>query len=163
MNDRREILIEKYIEPSETSCFPLNVFDYKMGYEKWRNEDGELDSILGHPSLVKYDLFGEVVEKLWNKKGKLHRERDKPAIIGYQKNKTMHKNWFKKGDYHRDGDLPAIIDYYQDGKVKLEAWYKNGKSHRSNNKPAIIIYNINGKIIKKEWFDNGHIKKCKVY
>jgi antitoxin component YwqK of YwqJK toxin-antitoxin module len=163
MNDRREILIEKYIEPSEITKFLLNVFDYKMEDEKWRNEDGELDSVLGHPSIVRYNLFGEVTEKVWHKKGKLHRERDKPAIIIYQKKKTMRKHWLKNSRSHRDEDKPAIIDYHENGKVKLEAWCKNGHEHRYNDEPAVIAYDENGKISKKEWFNNGLIMKCKIY
>jgi len=57
-------------------------------------------------------------DKIWsNKKGQIHRDNDKPAII--YSDGTQH--WYKNGLRHRDNDLPAII--YADGN---QYWYKEG-------------------------------------
>lgn len=47
----RQILIEKYIEPSEV---PIRIDSWYVRREKWTNEYGELHGILGHPAYVVY-------------------------------------------------------------------------------------------------------------
>lgn len=56
-------------------------------------------------------------ERMWYKKGELHRDDDKPAyeIIG------VCKRWYKNGKLHRIGGKPAVES--TDG---YKAWYKNG-------------------------------------
>jgi protein associated with RNAse G/E len=41
----------------------------------------------------------------WYKNGKLHRDRDEPAVIKADGSRW----WYKDGKYHRDGDEPAVI------------------------------------------------------
>jgi hypothetical protein len=79
-------------------------------------------------------------ERWYNKRDKLHRDGDKPAIvytIGTQ-------CWYVNGKRHRDGDKPAVI--YHNGD---QCWYKNGKRHRKSG-PAIIY--ATG---MQSWYING--------
>lgn len=112
--------------------------------------NGKLHSINDEPSKHR-KIMGEYS---WHKDGKLHREKDKPAVIrDYEyavrlKNEHVtldEKEWYLKGIRHRDGDKPAMVikktviflDYT---KVEVEKrWYQRGKISRSNNKPAITI------------------------
>jgi hypothetical protein len=51
----RQILIEKYVEPSRVEIEPLQLVtnEYHVT-EIWLNEDGDAHSILGHPAEVNY-------------------------------------------------------------------------------------------------------------
>lgn len=51
--------------------------------------------------------------KIWHKEGKLHRDGDKPTIIGGDGT----QKWLQNGIPHRDPELgPAVI--YPDGEVE---------------------------------------------
>lgn len=63
------------------------------------------------------------------KNGKLHRDKDQPAIVI----DIDHREWWKHGNLHRDGDEPAVI--HSSGSKE---WYKNGNLHRDGDEPAII-------------------------
>ena len=64
----------------------------------------------------------------WCKNGKLHREKDLPAIIYY--NGDMY--WYKNGERHREKDLPAII--HNDGTM---GWFINDKFIKESRKYEI--------------------------
>jgi len=100
----RELLIEKWIEPSYID---------KRGNMFWYNKYGELHSTGDRPALI---WSNET--KWWHKNGQLHREKDKPAVEW----RSGTKSWYKNGLRHRDGDKPAKT--YSDG---TKIWYKNGK------------------------------------
>lgn len=90
----------------------------KTGYEWYQH--GKLNSIGGCPSIIK--ISGSM---MWHKKGLLHRDGDKPAIIS---DKRM--EWFQNGKRHRDGCLPAII-----AKNGIVQFWENGSQ---------IIHNVDG-------------------
>jgi antitoxin component YwqK of YwqJK toxin-antitoxin module len=80
-----------------------------------------------------------------NKKGQLHRDGDKPAVI--LANGTQY--WFRNGEIHRDNDLPAVIRA-----SGTKEWYQHGELHRDNGKPAIVYGDGT-----KEWYKNGEFIK----
>ena len=87
----KQILIEKYIKPSETQF--INVFFVEM----WLNEYGDRHSFMGQPAFVQY-YKGQIETQHWDKKGELHRDRGLPAIIYYNnKEQTGAKRWYKNG------------------------------------------------------------------
>jgi hypothetical protein len=117
----RQILIEKYIKPSETN---IGIFYF---IESWFNKYGELHSYLGQPSENFYGKDnGKLKAQTWHKKGIQHRDKDLPAEINYDSNgEIIEKYWLKKGELHRDNDLPAEI-YYEDSKKIYKSYYKKG-------------------------------------
>lgn len=74
----------------------------------------------------------------WYREGKLHRDRDLPAI----ESKNL-KIWYQNGLVHRNGDLPAVI------LNETQGWHKFGKRHRDVG-PAVIFSDGT-----KAWYKNG--------
>jgi len=68
----------------------------------------------------------------WYKYGFLHRDNDKPAVIG-----STFVEWWVDGKRHRDNDKPAVIfkEDKQNGNNR-EYWFR-GELHRENG-PAVI-------------------------
>jgi hypothetical protein len=90
----RQILIEKYIEPSES----INRDDGRFT-EFWVNQNGDLHNFMGHPSEIRY-YNGKIGSQAWHKKGIQHRERGLPAEICYNLNgQIAYKGWFKNGEF----------------------------------------------------------------
>jgi hypothetical protein len=87
----RQILIEKYVEPSETK---INKYGY---IEQWHNDYGELHSFMGHPSLV-YFYKGKILAQHWYKKDVKHREKSLPAEIVYDKKGLKELECWVKND-----------------------------------------------------------------
>jgi hypothetical protein len=73
----RQILIEKYIEPSEVKAYGNNII------ERWFNEDGDSHSFFGHPAEVWYNNNG-ITWKRWFIKGKSKRKGVLPDEIVYR-------------------------------------------------------------------------------
>jgi hypothetical protein len=96
----RQILIEKYVKPSETKM------EGTFFAECWFNEYGDLHSFLGHPAFIYYKN-GVLTKQCWYKKGEKHRDNDFPAIIQYYKEKKDRQYWYKKGIMQPD-ILPRI-------------------------------------------------------
>jgi hypothetical protein len=99
------------------------------------SENGLLNSFNDMPSSIR-DLnsqifYGDFFHLEWSKNGTLHRDGDKPAVIG--NDGTM--GWYKNGALHREGDNPAIISEINN----LKVWAKNGFISREENKPNLII------------------------
>jgi hypothetical protein len=90
-------------------------------------KNGLLHSYDDNPAYTDIDLNRMV----WYKNGDIHRDGDKPAVIG---DKEQH--WYKEGLLHRSDDKPAVIDGYYRG------WFRNGLRHRTGDKPAVIDRNM---------------------
>jgi hypothetical protein len=92
----RQLLIEKYIYPSESktseSSNTTTVFEY------WYNKYGELHSILGQPSYVRY-----------------------------KNEKIRYQSWHINGLSHRESNLPSDIFYNNVEKKRIQHWCKNGE------------------------------------
>jgi hypothetical protein len=86
----KQILIEKYIKPSDVTISG----DYVA--ERWLNKNYYLHSFLGQPAYIWYKN-GKILKKEWRKKGELHRDRNLPSYIYYYKNLTTSEHWFKNG------------------------------------------------------------------
>lgn len=85
--------------------------------------------------------------KWFYKHGKKHRSQDRPAIEKYNGTKI----WYNNGKLHRDHDQPAIC--YSSG--TREYWY-NGKLHRINGPATYYHYNNNvDDYIREEWWKHG--------
>ena len=80
---------------------------------------------MAHASVPTIDRFGN---QFWFKDGKLHRDRDLPAIVGWDGDKS----WWRHGLCHRDGDLPSSV--YADG---AQRWTKDAQLHRDIG-PAMV-------------------------
>jgi hypothetical protein len=104
---------------------------------RYYNKKGKLHRDGDQPAVV----LGNV-ETRWYQNGKLHRDGDQPALIM----SSGGKEWWVKGERHRDGDQPAVIK--ENGTKK---WYQNGLLHRENDQPAVIEPNGN-----KEWWVRGN-------
>jgi hypothetical protein len=120
----KSILIEKYIEPSETEYW----LHYKMKF--WCDRYGEMHSLMGQPAEVWYSN-GRLYTQYWHKKGVCHRDRDLPAYIRYNSNEQIERQiWYKRGVRHRDGTLPSSI-CYNNGQINCQEWHKNGELIKS--------------------------------
>jgi hypothetical protein len=86
----RQILIEKYIEPSEVIIYVNYVA------EKWLNKNYDLHSFMGQPAYILYNNK-KISCQCWYKKGELHRDKDFPAEMGYKNGKETYKWWYKNG------------------------------------------------------------------
>jgi antitoxin component YwqK of YwqJK toxin-antitoxin module len=115
----KQILIEKYIEPSETKVRGNLVI------KSWFDRNYDLHSFMGQPAGIFYEN-GRIIEQQWFKKGVLHRDGVLPACISYYNGQIIRQWWYKKGVRHRDGDLPAYIEYYEYGQINCQFWYKEG-------------------------------------
>jgi hypothetical protein len=84
----KQILIEKYIEPSEV------IITGGCVTERWFDRNCNLHSFMGQPSYVSYKN-GKITTKLWHKKGFIHRNRSLPDMITflYSYNTTMIELW----------------------------------------------------------------------
>jgi hypothetical protein len=74
---RKQILIEKYIEPSETKK------DGAYVIESWFDKHGDYHSFMGQPAVTCYGKNKKVLAQHWCKKGISHRDRNLPASIYY--------------------------------------------------------------------------------
>ena len=101
--------------------------DKAVGGEIFVEEEEPYENVL--ESINGRFIIGDAESIEWYKKGKLHRDGDKPAIICHDGT----RKWYKNGKLHRDGDEPAVI--HHDG---TKEWYKNGKLHRDGDEPAMI-------------------------
>jgi hypothetical protein len=88
----KQILIEKYIEPSETH----NSLSYTAEY--WADINGDNHSFMGHPAVVIYNNK-EISSQFWFKKSLAHREKNLPASIFYKNGQAIGKEWHKNGEY----------------------------------------------------------------
>lgn len=79
--------------------------------------------------------------RMWKKGGKLHRDGDRPALVGADGTQI----WYQHGWRHRDGDRPAVI--LANG---TQEWYQHGKRHRDRGRPAILF--ADG---RREWYVRG--------
>lgn len=94
----RNILIEKYIEPSEIEPETGEYF----GIESWFDRNRDLHSNLGQPDYVYYNNE-QVYRQHWHKKGLYHREKGLPAVIFYDKEgKIERKEWYKHGEFIKE-------------------------------------------------------------
>jgi hypothetical protein len=89
----RQILIEKYIEPSEKTI------NESYSIEYWYNEEGYSHSFLNHPAGILYNESEDVEFQIWCKKGTIHRDKGFPAKIWYWFGKKTREEWFIKGVY----------------------------------------------------------------
>jgi hypothetical protein len=64
---KKQILIEKYIEPSEV------IININSVIENWIDRNYDLHSSMGQPSEIYY-FKGKVSYQAWHKKGIYHRE-----------------------------------------------------------------------------------------
>ena len=96
----------------------------KDGTMRWKDSKGRLHRSRDKPAVIYFDGTQK-----WYWRGRQHREGDKPAYImanGAQE-------WFWHGQLHREGDKPAVIG--ADGSQK---WYQHNQPHRDGDKPAYI-------------------------
>jgi antitoxin component YwqK of YwqJK toxin-antitoxin module len=88
----KQILIEKYIEPSEVKI------NEDWVHESWLDKYGDTHSILGQPSLICYNS-GKLCYQEWYKKGIEHRNGDLPSFISYDSNGQIScQAWYKNGE-----------------------------------------------------------------
>jgi hypothetical protein len=116
---RKNILIEKYIEPSEVVYFGTFFTEY------YYNRLGELHSFLGQPAEVFNYNKSEIRAQRYYKRNKIHRDCDQPAIIEYTSGRIDRQYWLKEGNMHRANNKPAGI-YYKNNKIEKQWFFENG-------------------------------------
>jgi hypothetical protein len=89
----RQILIEKYIEPSKET---INNY---LTSECWRDTNYKLHSFLGQPARIDFNKNKQIKFQIWCKKGTVHREKGLPAKIWYRHGKKVREEWFIEGIY----------------------------------------------------------------
>ena len=112
----------KYIDQERAKWWPVSpelLAQYKDGTHTTKDSDGSL---------------------FWYQNDQLHRDLDKPAVIGA----SGALLWCQNDLWHRDEDKPAAIG--ADGSL---AWWQNGGRHRFRG-PAVI--KPDGTL---EWWVNG--------
>jgi hypothetical protein len=87
---KKQILIEKYIEPSEISI------DGNFSSKRWNDKYGDRHSIMGQPAIICYRK-NKITLQCWFKKGTKHRDRDLPARIDYVDGQIEVQSWYKEG------------------------------------------------------------------
>ena len=124
----------------------------------------EIATLLTTVTVIPYELLWLIAEYLPHKNeiviqkhkdgsiwhfqlGKLHRERDLPAI---EYPESGRQEWWWKGQKHRAFDRPAIIVPEGDE----EEWWVDGKRHRING-PA-IIHKV---MMVEEWYLEGKLHR----
>jgi hypothetical protein len=75
----KQILIEKYIEPSE-----IEILSDGTIIERWLDKNYNKHSFMGQPAEVWYYEDGNVSNQGWFKKGITHRNRNLPDYIYYE-------------------------------------------------------------------------------
>lgn len=113
----------------------------------------------------------------WYKNGKLHREKDKPAIytttsIMDGRNDTSFREWYIDGQLHRTTDAahicPDCVAWYKDGKLHRiggwaykdrteEKWCIDGKLHRYTGPAHIKTYNNHRTV--NTWYKNNIVHR----
>ena len=94
----KQILIEKYIEPSETEVGGVLV------RERWLDKYGDRHSLMGQPSEIWYEN-GQITEKRWHKKGILHRDKALPAETFYYNENIFGELWYQVIYYDNNRNL----------------------------------------------------------
>jgi hypothetical protein len=87
----KQILIEKYIEPSE-----IRTTIDGFVIECWFDINYDLHSFMGQPACVFYNN-GQIIYKEWYKKDELHRCGNLPTLISYKNGKMKSQHWHRKG------------------------------------------------------------------
>jgi len=110
--------------------------------KKWRDN--------GKPTFESRTKEGKLLMTERTKNGDLHNNDDLPAFVVYYTNAEAIKlkEWYRKGKLHREGNKPAKCKYYKDGNIKKESYYLKGKLKRPDNLPTIIWYNKDGRVRK---------------
>jgi hypothetical protein len=98
----RQILIEKYIEPSISKFLTSSHTGKIFFVQRWDNIYGELHGVFDYPAAIWYNLDFQILDKYWYKNGKKHRDRGLPAVIWYDdfgEGIIIRKEWHKNGKF----------------------------------------------------------------
>ncbi len=92
---------------------------------RFRGPAGECGRVL--PNGAYHSINGEYAllttwGRYWYKKGKKHRDNDKPAVVSLFGG--AHQEWWVDGKLHRDNDEPAIIT------TRRKEWWAHGERMR---------------------------------
>ena len=88
----KQILIEKYIKPSETEKY------VEFSIEYWLDKYDDKHSFMGQPAEVWYYTYSGIVSgKFWYKNSKKHRDRGLPAEMYYESEKVVDIEFYKNG------------------------------------------------------------------
>jgi hypothetical protein len=82
MKQKKDILIEKYLQPSEI-IYKYDSLGKKYTIKFWRNRYGELHSTFDHPAKTSSTNSGNFLKKWWYKDGYLNRDKKKSYVIIY--------------------------------------------------------------------------------
>jgi len=92
----KQILIEKYIEPSE-----IEIISGDIIIQRWLDKYGDKHSFMGHPAVIAFTKV-EIHYQYWYKKNLPHRDKHLPASIYYYKGKESSKFWWENGEQKFD-------------------------------------------------------------
>jgi ribosome biogenesis GTPase A len=91
----RQILIEKYIEPSDVIVGVIDI------YELWFDRNYDLHSFMGQPAEIIY-RNKEIIRQRWLKKGIKHRDKNLPSHIYYYDGEITSQYWHKNGEFIKE-------------------------------------------------------------
>ena len=116
-----------------------------------------------------------VVERLWYRDGRWHRDGDRPAVeeffdVGGDESRRVHQlRWYRHGQMHRDGDRPAIESFFNvDGdesrRIHQRVWIQDGQTHRDGDRPALEeFFDVDGdesrRVSKRVWYRDGQMHR----
>lgn len=133
--------------------------------ERWLTR-GKLNRSNG-PTIVRKESKGKLYE-LWFQYGVSYAPNDKPWFTEYINGIPTHRIWTdKKGRLHRGGDRPAIeVERESVGEIyALKEWYKHGKMRRQNpSKPSTIKFRGHtkryGECHRDGQYSTGSFEQC---
>lgn len=95
---KKQILIEKYIEPSEVEVKEIEARGGVV-IKRWFDKYGDRHSFMGHPSVIYYNKDWQVIEQYWHKKNQIHRNRTLPAYIFYENGQIISQEFYTNGEF----------------------------------------------------------------
>ena len=125
----------------------FTIHSIKDGLEIYMLDD-QFHSINDKPAMVGYNKDKGIYFQSWFRNNLLHRKNG-PAYITYKYNGTIDHTWYRNGVVHRE-DGPAHIKFHKNGQISNEIWCINGKRHRKL-WPSFINYDENGKILSGKY------------
>jgi hypothetical protein len=82
-----------------------------------------------------------LVEYIWYKNGRIHRDLDMAAVIGKRSGVIVLMKWYKNGRIHRDHrNLPVVIEFYDKHQIKSAEWYIRGRHKRAGDLPTCVYF-----------------------
>jgi hypothetical protein len=93
-----------------------------------------------------------LTRELWIHNYEWHRVYG-PAVIyrGMAQPNPYQEGWYRNGAKHRPGNKPSIIIYYDNGSVHLQGFTVNDQPFRRDHGPTTVEFDQSGNVISELW------------